>query len=87
MGAKNTNPYSLCNSELKVLRLMAKGYSNSEIRNELIITQATLSSHINTIYQKLQLASYIRDGFSVLRLRAVLKYQQMVKEGLLDAEA
>lgn len=87
MGVKNTNPYSLCNSELKVLRLMAKGYSNSEIRNELIITQATLSTHINTIYQKLNVAIFKADGKSALRVRAVLKYQEMVKERLIDAEA
>ena len=84
MGVKNTNPYSLCNSELKVLRLMAKGYTNTEIKNELIITQSTLSTHINAIYQKLQLSIYIADGKSALRVRAVLKYQEMIKEGLLD---
>lgn len=87
MGVKNQNPYSLCDSELKVLRLMAKGYCNTEIATELVIAKSTLQTHINSIYQKLQIANFIRDGFSALRVKAVLMYQEMVKEGLLDAEA
>lgn len=82
-----TYPYSLSEREIEVLGLMAKGYSNSEIATELVIAYSTLRTHINTIYQKLNIAIYIADGKSALRVRAVLKYQQMIKEGLLDAEA
>ena len=77
-------PYSLSEREVEVLSLIARGYSNTEIVEKLFISLSTVLTHINRIYQKLQISIYKRDGFSTLRVRAVLKYQEMVKDGLLD---
>lgn len=41
--------------ELDVLRLMAKGRSNSEIADELVISGVTVKSHIGRIFLKLRL--------------------------------
>ena len=41
--------------ELDVLRLMARGYSNTEIADELVISGVTVKSHIGRIFLKLRL--------------------------------
>ena len=47
----------LSERELKVLRLIAAGYSNQEIADRLVIAQGTVKRHINNIYGKLQVGS------------------------------
>ncbi len=39
--------------ELEVVRLIAQGYSNTEIATELIVSDATVKTHINHIFSKL----------------------------------
>lgn len=51
----------LTRKEKEVVELMLKGFTNSEILARLSITRATLKTHINHIYQKLD------EGFSSLR--------------------
>jgi DNA-binding NarL/FixJ family response regulator len=41
--------------ELEVLRLMARGLSNSQIASELVLGEATVKTHIARIFQKLDL--------------------------------
>ncbi len=43
----------LSDRELEVLSLMARGYSNAEIAEELIIALGTVKAHTSTIYRKL----------------------------------
>ena len=71
----------LTNRELDVLSLMAKGYSNIQIGNELLISQATVLTHIRALYQKLGISEYTSHGGSAYRVRAVLKYFEMQKRG------
>ena len=73
--------YSLTKRELEVLSLMAKGYSNTQISNELYISQATVFTHICNLYQKLEISEYANHGGSEYRVRAVLKYFEMQKNG------
>lgn len=74
--------------EKGVIELMAKGLNNCEICDILCISLATLKTHIISIYGKYGLSNYGNDrrNYPVLRLRAVLKYQQeknrKVKENL-----
>ena len=43
--------------ELEVLNLMAKGESNKEIADRLSITQSTVKSHIQSLFQKMNASS------------------------------
>ena len=67
----------LTNRELEVLSLMAKGYSNKEIAEELFITEATVITHIRHLYQKLEITEYRGHGGATFRVKAVLKYFEM----------
>lgn len=73
----------LTNRELEVLALMAKGYSNTQICKELFISQATVLTHIRHLYQKLEISEYERHGGAAFRVRAVLKFFELQKQGLI----
>ena len=73
----------LTNRELEVLSLMAKGYSNKEIAEELFITEATVITHIRHLYQKLEITEYRGHGGATFRVRAVLKFLEFQKQGVI----
>ncbi len=73
----------LTNRELEVLSLMAKGYSNKEIAEELFITEATVITHIRHLYQKLEITEYKGHGGATYRVRAVLKFLELQKQGVI----
>lgn len=51
------NPFTeLTNREMEVLRLIARGMSNSDIAAELFISENTVKGHVSNILSKLQLA-------------------------------
>jgi LuxR family maltose regulon positive regulatory protein len=47
----------LSERELEVLGLVAEGYSNAEVAQELYITIGTVKRHVNNIYGKLDVHS------------------------------
>ncbi len=53
----DTNPESvlskLTDRQLQLLRLMAQGYDNPSIARELHLTENTVETYVNTIYQEL----------------------------------
>ena len=68
--------------EFEVLKLMAKGYSNKEIADELFLSITTIKTHITNIYGKLLLTGD-NCGHSEIRVKAVLMYLDQ-GEGLLN---
>ena len=46
----------LTDRELDVLKLIANGYSNSQIAGELVISENTVKGHVSNILSKLHLA-------------------------------
>ena len=73
----------LTSRELEVLSLMAKGYSNKEIAEEFFITEATVITHIRHLYQKLEITEYKGHGGATFRVRAVLKFFELQKQGVI----
>jgi NarL family two-component system response regulator LiaR len=57
----------LSERELDVLRLIARGMSNQEIADRLIVGEATVRSHVSAILRKLQLASRTQAALYALR--------------------
>lgn len=57
----------LTERELEVLKLVAKGWSNGEIAEELIITERTVGAHVSNILGKLHLANRTQAALYALR--------------------
>jgi NarL family two-component system response regulator LiaR len=57
----------LTEREMSILRLVAKGYSNSEIAHQLKISEKTIKSYMSSILSKLQLASRTQAAIHALR--------------------
>jgi DNA-binding NarL/FixJ family response regulator len=72
-GARNELIEPLTDRELEVLRLVADGNSNQDIARKLVITLATVKTHINHIFSKLESESRVQV---VARARALGLLQQ-----------
>jgi ATP/maltotriose-dependent transcriptional regulator MalT len=57
----------LTRRENEVLALIAAGYTNGEIADHLVISRATVKTHVNRIFCKLEVPN---------RVQAVLKYAE-----------
>lgn len=64
----------LTDRELETLRLIARGLSNQEIANELVVHERTIAKYVSSILDKLHLANRtqaalyaLRNGISVLQ--------------------
>jgi NarL family two-component system response regulator LiaR len=64
---QQTTSDPLSERELEVLRLIARGLSNQEIADELVVGEATVRSHVSSILRKLQLASRTQAALYALR--------------------
>lgn len=61
----------LTDRELEVLRLVARGMSNREIADELVIAENTVKNHVRNILEKLQLRSRMEAAMYAVRERLV----------------
>jgi DNA-binding NarL/FixJ family response regulator len=52
-----TGPDALTPSERRVAELVARGLSNPEVARELVVSRATVESHLRAAYRKLDIAS------------------------------
>ena len=71
-GTDSTKVYEgpvevLTEREVEVLRLVARGWSNQSIANELTISEATVRTHVSHILAKLDLASRTQAALYALR--------------------
>jgi NarL family two-component system response regulator LiaR len=57
----------LTERELEVVKLVAKGLSNREIAAELVISEATVRTHVSNILSKLKLCSRTQAALYALR--------------------
>ncbi len=57
----------LSDRELEILRLIARGCSNKEIAEQLVIADITVRSHVSNILAKLHLASRTQAALYALR--------------------
>ena len=57
----------LTQRELEVLRLIAQGLENREIAEKLVVTEATVRTHVSNILSKLHLASRTQAALYALR--------------------
>ena len=60
--------------ELEVLELVAKGYTNEQIKDLLFISMHTIDTHLSNLYKKHNLYSDTKGEYSVMRLRLALMY-------------
>jgi len=60
-------PDPLTHRELEVLRLVAQGRENREIAEELVITEATVRTHVSNIMAKLHVANRTQAALYALR--------------------
>jgi DNA-binding NarL/FixJ family response regulator len=56
-GAARLAGHDLTRRELEVLRLVAEGYSNSQLAGMLWVTEQTVKFHLSNIYRKLSVAN------------------------------
>ncbi len=66
-SARPPTPDPLTNREMEVLRLVAKGLSNPEIARQLVVTEATVRTHVSNILGKLHLANRVQATLYALQ--------------------
>jgi HD-GYP domain-containing protein (c-di-GMP phosphodiesterase class II) len=57
VGARRERPAGLTAREVEVLGLLARGYSNKQIAERLVVTPKTVSNHLEHIYVKIDVSS------------------------------
>ena len=66
-SARPPTPDPLTEREMEVLRLVAKGLTNPEIAQQLVITEATVRTHVSNILSKLHLANRVQATLYALQ--------------------
>jgi DNA-binding NarL/FixJ family response regulator len=57
--------------EVEVLRLVAKGYNNPEIASNLVISRATVKTHVQHIIRKLNVSDRTQAAIRAVELGIV----------------
>ena len=67
VGARHSTSKELTERELGVLQLIARGQSNREIGEELVISEKTVKTHVSNMLSKLHLADRTQAAIYALR--------------------
>jgi NarL family two-component system response regulator LiaR len=74
-------PDPLTDREMEVLRLVATGLSNAEVAAQLVITEATVRSHVSNILGKLHLANRVQATLYALQ-EGIISLEEVRANGL-----
>ncbi len=66
-GGRPPSPDPLTDREVEVVKMLAKGLSNRQIADEMVISEATVRTHVSNILSKLHLASRTEAALYALR--------------------
>ena len=77
---RRTGPAGLTEREVEVLQLLARGLSNKEIAQRLVITPKTVGNHVEHIYSKIGASTRAAAGLFAMR------YGLLPEERLAPAE-
>ena len=67
----NKKDYGLTGRETQILKLIAEGYSNNEIANQLFVSINTTKAHVASILQKLEVDDRLQAALKALKERLV----------------
>jgi DNA-binding NarL/FixJ family response regulator len=67
VSRRREGPAGLTAREVEVLRLLARGLSNKEIAERLVIAPKTVSNHVEHIYSKIQASSRAAAGLFAMQ--------------------
>ena len=70
-NSADLNPQVLTERELEILCLLARGFNNQKISDELVISLKTVKAHVSNIFQKLNVNSRTQAAIYALRHRLV----------------
>lgn len=82
-SAHPPTPDPLTAREVEVLRLVAQGWGNRKIADELVISQATVRTHVSNILSKLHLASRTQAALYALK-EGLASLDEVVELGDVD---
>lgn len=57
ISSRKRFPDALTAREVEVLRLVAQGYTDAQIAEELVISTRTVNAHLSSIYRKIRVTS------------------------------
>ena len=66
-SSRPPTPDPLTDREIEVLRMVAKGLTNPEIAERLVITEATVRTHVSNVLSKLHLANRVQATLYALQ--------------------
>jgi ATP/maltotriose-dependent transcriptional regulator MalT len=67
VGRRRDWPAGLTSREVEVLRLLARGLSNKEIAEQLVIARKTVDNHVDHIYTKIGVSNRARASLFAVR--------------------
>src|SRR5437660_1094715 len=67
VSRRRAGPAGLTQREVEVLRLLARGLSNKQIAEQLVISPKTVSNHVEHIYVKIDASSRAMAGLFAMQ--------------------